>query len=268
MTALSRALAVLKLSGTEANARWTVFNPATGLVVAELFEQPGQQIKVAVPRAALEVFRRRDGNVAQGQLDMRARTEVELRSSDLKTVPMAAYLYKGEIGLRLSAMVGMQSFVAKSFRSEYIDSLPLFSLGLNYQGLGLPELGVSLDLSFSHSRQQMLLDAKEFNQTITLFQGGFSLPYQLDFGSFSIALGPRVAMMYVQRRKEFQGGELSTDTVTMWALGGVGRLGWRLNSVPVSVGIEGRLSYTPAPTKDGLRNELLVEAQMAAGFHF
>jgi hypothetical protein len=165
-------------------------------------------------------------------------------------------------------MVGMQSFTDADFRNEYINALPLFSLGVYYQGVGLAQLGVSLDLSFSYSRQQMTLDEQAFNQSVTLFQAGFGLPYQLDFDSFSLSLGPRVAIMYVKRHKEYQGGELSTDAVTMWALGGASRITWRLKRLPVSVGLEGRVSYTPAPTEQGLRNELLVEAQVAAGFHF
>jgi hypothetical protein len=267
LTLLSRARAILKLT-SEAYARWTVFEPESGNVVAELFERPGHQLTIAVPPVVLEVFRRHNGRVAQGLVDMRGQAELELKASELKRVPMAAYLYKGELGLRLSAMVGMQSFTDAGFRNEYINALPLFSLGVNYQGVGFAPLGVSLDLSFSYSRQQMILDEQAFNQSVTLFQAGFGLPYQLDFDSFSLSLGPRVALMYVKRHKEYQGGELSTDAVTMWALGGASRITWRLKRLPVSVGLEGRVSYTPAPTEQGLRNELLVEAQVAAGFHF
>jgi hypothetical protein len=268
LTSLSRANATLTLHGTPEAARWTVFEPATGLVVAEIFEHPKRSVTVAVPAARLEIYRRRDGRVSRGHLDMRSRSEAVLERDDLTPVPMTAYLFKGELGLRVSAMVGVQSFASGKFREEYLDSMPLFSLGVAYQGIGWPGLGAALDLSFSHNRQHMAIDAQPYTQSVTLFQGGIGLPYQWDFGSFSFSLGPRVALMFLQRDKEFQGGELSTDAVTLWSVGGAGRLGWRLKYAPVSVGLEGRLSYTPAPTEDGLRNELLVEAQVAAGFHF
>jgi len=268
LTSLKGAQSSVRVSGSSGSAQWVIFQPASGLVVAELDERPRTTTTVAVPAGELEVYRRSDSGVARGEIDTRGRPVVQLSQDKLQDVPVTAYLYKGEVGLSVSAQVGVATYGSPSMRTEYAAVSPLFSVVLQYQGLFHYALGAALDVSFAHARQDVTLKEGTSKQRLVQLQVGAALPYTFDSGSFSFALGPRVALLYLHRDKEVSGVELEADDVVTVAAGGAFKASWRIARSPVSIGLEGRLSYVPIPTDGGDRNELLVETQATAGFHF
>lgn len=264
LTAVPAAQARVRLAGRADDAQWILYSPAAGLVVAELDERTGQTVTVAVPEGDLEVYRRSGQRVARGYITAEAGSEVVLSRRELEEVPLTAYLRKGQMGLSLSANLGVQTFGAQAVREGYIGPAPLFSIGIRYRDVWAYGLDVAADIGFSHMSQQIVVPEGSSSQRMTQVQIGLALLYRIDFGSLSLSAGPRVAYLYLHRDPEL----VEAQDVSTVAVGGSLGAWWRF-SERISVGFDGRISYVPLPFEDDLeRDQWMVEVQAAAAFHF
>lgn len=108
-------------------------------------------------------------------------------------------LRRGEPRRALSLSGGGGGFVDERSRREVAPFSPSLLLSLRMDGLPLPKLSLVVDASFSYGVQQLKLDgfAVPFTQHgVTI---GAAIPYTWELGALSLALGPRVAGLYVAR---------------------------------------------------------------------
>ncbi len=258
----ARATVVLRPGG---NARWIIFDPNMKRVIAEL-EASTRPVSLAVPSGLLTVYRQGHNGLAKGTLDTRTGDRFVLNDHVVRSVSLASYLRKGESGLSVSAMVGVQSFLNSGIRSQYVGTSPVFSALLRYNGLFVDELDLVTDVGFTHQSQRLTLENDDYSQLLTMVQVGISLPYRFDFGNFSTSLGPRIAYLYL-RRRVYLGDEESTQEVSTVATGVTLGFAWRFSSV-LSMGIQARISYVRLPTAAGDQNGVFSEAHVVSGFHF
>ena len=264
VTALEQAQAtvVLRPGG---NARWIIFDPNEKRVIAEL-EANSRPVSLAVPSGFFTVYRQGHDGLAKGKLDIRSGDRVVLSDDLVSSVSLASYLRKGESGLSVSAMVGIQSFLNTGIRSKYVGASPVFSALLQYRGVFVDELDLVTDVGFTHQSQRLLLENDHYSQLLTMIQVGIGLPYRFDFGNFSTSLGPRIAYVYL-RRRVYLGDEESTQEVSTVAPGVSLGFTWRFSSV-MSLGVRARISYVRLPTDAGDQNGVFTEAHVVSGFHF
>lgn len=265
LTSLQQARATLKLARGAEEAQWVVFQPSSGLVVAELDERPGQSLVVAVPVGTLEIYRRRGVRVARGSVETTAGGEIELSRAELKEVPLTAYLRKGETGVQLSAMVGIQSFLSAAVRDGFVAPAPVFSVEVRYQNLWLQGLDLAIDVAFTSGVQKMTIDEGGFSQRMTQLQVGARLLYRFDFDRLSLSLGPRAAFLWLSRAPSLEG--VDSQSIPTLSAGATVGLWWRFTE-RLSIGLDTRISYVPLPISGLDGDHWLVEAQAAGAFHF
>jgi len=269
LTQLAARRARVRVAGKQ-RAQWILYQPSSGLVVAEVDERPGKGVTVAVPPGELDVYRRSGSSVARGTVEARAGAEVVLSRKSLETVPLTAYLFKGQAGVSLTAAVGVQGFADDTMRTEYMGPAPIFNIGFTVRDAFAYGFDLGFDIGFTSIDQRQVVSVGEYSQRLTEVQVGTSLKYRHDFGSFSVAAGPRIAYLYLDRSPSL--ADLPPQAIHTVAAGGVLGLYWRF-SERISIGIDGRVSYVPMQgTGDSSvgpgRDQVMVELQAASAFHF
>jgi len=264
VTGLEQAQATVSVeigSGT----RWIIFDPDEKRVLAEL-EEGKRRMSVAIPAGKFAVYRHGEAGVARGVLDTRRTRNVLLRKENVRSVTLASYLRKGEAGVRLAALVGVQSFLNTGIRQQYVGPSPVFSAELTAQGLLGDALDLVVDTGFTHQSQRLKLENDDYSQLLTFFQAGIGLPYRLDFGTFSASVGPRFAYVYM-RRRVYLDDEETTQQVSTVASGLSLGLTWRFTRL-WSLGLRARVSYIRLPTDTGGQHGVFSEGHFVSGFHF
>jgi len=268
LTSVPESSARLTVTGRSDSAQWMVYQPSSGLVVAEIPETAGSSVTVAVPSGTLEVYRRTSSGVTHAQVTVPPGKEVALGDSDvgMEEVTLSAYMRKGEpVGVVLSAQIGIQTFGEEAVRGQYVGSVPLFSIGVRVENLGrVPGLDIGVDVGVTSMRQTLNIGDLRYSQRLTHFQAGLSLMYRYDFDNLSLSVGPRVAYLLLHRELDATGVGEYLNTV---AVGGVIGAFWRF-SQRISVGVTGRVSYVPMFLADVERDQWMVEAQAVGAFHF
>lgn len=245
-------------------AQWIIYAPDAGQVVAEIDERPDQTVSLVVPPGELEVYRRSTRTVRRGRVTAKAGQEVILDKKSLEEVSMTAYLYKGRSSWMMGAHVGIQTLGSEDARAQAFGPAPMFGLNFGYRDLGVFGLDLGLDLSFSHISQNLVFPEGGITARVTEFVAGVSLMYRFDFDSLSLSVGPRVALLVVHRDPQVA----DADTMATVAIGGTIGVWYRFSEL-VSVGFDARVSYVNLRVNDTLdRDQVLVETQAAAAFHF
>lgn len=267
LTSMDQAAARVRVAGRTTHAQWFLYSPRTGLVVAEIDERPGQSMVVSVPPGELEVYRRSSASVQRGSIEAVAGREVSLSTRDLKEIPMTAYLRKGQLGLTITANVGVQTFGSDGARDRLVGPAPIFNLGVVWRDVPYYNLDLGIDVGFTSLKQnQVLEDGTKFSQLMIQSQLGATLRYRFDVRRFTITVGPRVAWLFISRDASDQSIDLgSVHTVSV---GGVVGAFWRFNE-RVSIGADIRAAWVPLANDDNIdKHQLLLEGQVSAAFHF
>jgi len=264
VTGLESAESTVSVRSGSGN-RWIIFDPDEKQVLAEL-EEGKNGMSVAIPAGKFSVYRHGPSGVSRGEVDTRKTRNVVLSEENLRAVTVASYLRKGEAGIRLAAMVGVQSFLNTGIRNQYVGPSPVFSTELTVRGIFVDELDLVLDAGFTHQSQRLTLENDDYSQLLTLFQTGIGLPYRFDFGTFSASMGPRLAYVYLRRRVYLDDDE-TTQQVSTLASGVALGLTWRF-ARSWSLGLRARISYIRLPTDAGGQHGVFTEAHVVSGFHF
>ena len=268
LTALGQGARVA-VTGRKESAQWFLWDPKREVVVGELDERPGRTASLVVPPSRLEVYRRSGSSVARGSIEVLPGERVTLTQKHLETVPVTAYLRKGERGMSVFLMAGVQTFLRDDVRTGYVGAAPYFTLGYKLDGLGIPQLDLVVDIGFTaHTQALTLADGTPYEQRLLEVQVGAGLMYRFDFGNLSLSLGPRLAYLYLKRAAQLPGGEFDQPVSTV-SVGAVVGVRWRLGSLPVSMGVDARVAYVPLKIRDsGDGHEWLMETQAFGAYHF
>ncbi len=272
LTALDDARgARLTVPDSPERARWILYDPERGVVLAEVQSRKTSQVSIRVPPGEIEVYRRAAASVARGTITVAEGDELVLSRDRLTQVSLATYLRKGQAGVSIAAQVGISSFTSPRTNEQFLGALPLMSLGVTVHDVGVYGLDLGVDIGFSSMNQRLAIPGASsdtpFDQRVLEIQVGASLKYRLDFGSFSVSAGPRLGYLYIERAVDVP--HLEQQDAHLLAAGAVLSAQWRF-SPRISIGLDGRASYVPMPSEgEGRpdRDQFLVELQAAAAFH-
>lgn len=108
-------------------------------------------------------------------------------------------LRRNEPWRTLSLSGGVGGFVDEKSRREVAAAAPSLQLTLRLEDLPMPRLSLVTDLSLSYGAQALQLDGGRVPFTHTSVTVGVAVPYRFRFGAVTLAVGPRVAGLYVAR---------------------------------------------------------------------
>jgi hypothetical protein len=267
LTTLAGSTARVRLAAKGEDARWILYSPRAGQVLAELDERQTTDVSVAVPPGPIDVYRRSKDRVTHGTISAIAGNEVVLDTGILEEVSLSSYMRKGEdTGVTLAALVGVQTFGAEDVRSELVGPMPYFSLAIGLTDLGrITGLDLRFDLGVASMAQRVTLEGANVRQTLTQFQAGIALPYRFDIDKLAVSVGPRVA--YVLLHRDLESVSDGTQNMSTLSLGGVVGTHWRFGQ-RFSIGMTAQISYIPMFNDVVERDQWVVETQASAVYHF
>ena len=267
LTQLSKHRARVRLAASGDDARWILYSPRAGQVLAELDERRTRDVSVVVPAGPIDVYRRSKERVSRGTFEAVVGSEVVLDADTLEEVSLSSYLRKGEdAGITLSALIGVQTFGSEDVRAELVGPMPYFSLAVGFTDLGrILGLDLRLDIGVASMSQRVSLGTDSLRQTLTQLQVGVAVPYRFDIDRLSLSVGPRVA--YVWLHRDIDTPNAATQNMSTISVGGVVGAYWKFGQ-RFSIGMTGQISYIPMFNDVVERNQWVVETQAAAIYHF
>ena len=281
LTRLEHANAALHFpAGSDGS--YLLYAPGSGTVVAELAVTPGGATTLAVPAGDYLLFERQSGRILSASFTL-AENETHIVAREAMA-PISAedYRLKGPLvhvieprRFSFAPKIGYQGVFDASVRSELMAPALLYGMEAAWEDVGIEGLALYFDFLASYGEQQMSFANGGGSQTLLQLNFGLTAAWMFRFGDVNLALGPRLAGVYVRRDVSgdtFDGvvgpnapARGAEDAFTV-SPGAVIRFGYRpLRWLALS--LEGRVGYLRMTLDGAPRDMGYGEAFFAASFY-
>jgi hypothetical protein len=253
LTQLHRASAMLTFPHALAGEFMVVAGGTT--VVAEVLKRAGEARSIALEPGDFEVFVREGEGLRSAALRVEKGRETIVDPSLLEPRALPRLASRGpETSVELGVRAGMTLFGDAEFRSEYFQNTPAFGVEVRVRDVGVAGLDIGVESMFGVARQEVRQGDDSVTQDAFFSQLAMSVLWRWNFSALELALGPKVAWIYLRRSVDAGatgGGGLQTFSTV--SPGARVSLGYRVHSA-VLLSVEGASSFLRVDTESGPRD--------------